>query len=164
MFRRGHTFPRLRALALPSLVGAVLAVVIGVLIGAGGHTFVTANGAAYLSNDPEACINCHVMREHFDAWQHSSHQRVAVCNDCHVPQDTIGKYFAKAEHGWRHSKAFTLQNFAEPIRITSDDLKIVQDNCVRCHQAMVDQMHISPTGERAECVHCHQTVGHSQMR
>lgn len=156
--------PRVRAIALPSLIGCVLAVVIGALIGAGGHTFVTANGTAYLSNNPEACVNCHVMREHFDAWQHSSHQRVAVCNDCHVPQDTIGKYFAKAEHGWRHSKAFTLQNFAEPIRITSDDLKIVQDNCVRCHQAMVDQMHISPTGERAECVHCHQTVGHSQMR
>lgn len=151
-------------LALPAVGVAVLAVLIGALAGAGGHTFVTAHGWSYLSNDPGACVNCHVMREHFDGWQHSSHQRVAVCNDCHVPHDLIGKYAAKAEHGWRHSKAFTLQNFKEPIRITDADLRIVQDNCVRCHQAIVGEMHVSPTGERAECVHCHRTVGHSQMR
>lgn len=147
-----------------SVAGLVLTLLVGALLGAGGHTFVTAKGTSYLSNDPAACVNCHVMRDHFDGWQHSSHQRVAVCNDCHVPQDTIGKYFAKAEHGWRHSKAFTLQNFKEPIRITAEDLDIVQANCVRCHEAMVDQMHISPVGEKAECVHCHRTVGHSQMR
>jgi cytochrome c nitrite reductase small subunit len=149
---------------MPTVVGALLAIMIGVLIGASGHTFLDAHGLSYMSNDPAACVNCHVMRDHFDAWQHSSHERVAGCNDCHVPHDFLGKYFAKAEHGYRHSKAFTLQNFHEPIRITDADLKIVQNNCVRCHEAMVDQMHISPKGERAECVHCHQTVGHSQMR
>ena len=145
-------------------MGGLLAVLIGILIGAGGHTAYTANATAYLSDNPAACANCHVMRDHLDGWQHSSHERVAVCNDCHVPHDLIGKYLAKADHGWRHSKAFTLQNFHEPIRITDHDLEIVQDNCVRCHEAMVDQMHISPTGQKAECVHCHRTVGHSQMR
>ena len=155
---------RAAAFSTASAAGLVLALLVGALLGSGAHTFITAKGTSYLSNDPAACVNCHVMRDHFDGWQHSSHQRVAVCNDCHVPQDTIGKYFAKAEHGWRHSKAFTLQNFKEPIRITAEDLDIVQANCVRCHQAMVDQMHISPTGEKAECVRCHGTVGHSQMR
>src|SRR4051812_33392205 len=140
-------FPRARALTTPAIAVAVLAVLVGVLVGAGGHTFVTAHGLSYMSNDPAACVNCHVMRDHFDGWQHSSHERVAVCNDCHVPHDFIGKYMAKAEHGWRHSKAFTLQNFHEPIRITEDDLKIVQANCLRCHEPMVDQMHISPRGE-----------------
>lgn len=155
---------RARAFGLPTLGWAALAVLIGGLLGAGGRTFVTAHGTAYLSNDPAACVNCHVMREHFDAWQHSSHQRVAVCNDCHVPQDVVGKYLAKVEHGWRHSKAFTLQNFREPIRITEADRTIVQANCVRCHAPMVDQMHISPGGGPADCLHCHGTVGHSQMR
>ncbi len=153
-----------RAFGIPALGWAVLAALLGCVLGAAGRTFVTAHGTAYLSNDPAACVNCHVMRDHFDGWQHSSHQRVAVCNDCHVPHDFVGKYLAKAEHGWRHSKAFTLQNFHEPIRITDTDLKIVQANCVRCHGGIVDQMHVSPRGEPAECVHCHRTVGHSQMR
>ena len=40
---------------------------------------------------------------------------------------------AKAEHGWNHSKAFTLQDFHEPIRITARNAQHVQDNCVACH-------------------------------
>lgn len=141
-----------------------LASLLGVLLGAGTQTFVTAKGWSYLSNDPQACANCHVMNEHLDAWQHSSHERTATCNDCHVPHDTIGKYLAKAEHGYRHSKAFTLQDFKMPIRITPGDLEIVQHNCVRCHEEMVSEMHIAPTGQPAECVHCHRTVGHAHMR
>lgn len=158
------TRPRLKAFSTVTVLTLATCVVLGVFIGAGTHTFVTANGFSYMSDDPKACINCHVMNEHFDAWQHSSHHRVASCNDCHVPQDLAGKYLTKALHGWRHSKAFTLQNFHEPIRITDDDLKIVQANCVRCHEAMVDQMHVVSAAGPAECVHCHRTVGHSQMR
>ena len=52
----------------------------------------------------------------------------------------LHKYAAKVEHGYRHSKGFTFQDFHEPIRITEADLSIVQDNCVRCHEALVDQM------------------------
>ena len=33
--------------------------VVGSLVGVGTFTFGYANGAAYLSNDPKACINCH---------------------------------------------------------------------------------------------------------
>ena len=31
-------------------------------------------GASYLTDDPAACANCHVMQEHFDAWPRSSHR------------------------------------------------------------------------------------------
>lgn len=155
---------RLSRFGAPSVGVIVLAALVGTLLGAGGHTFVTARGWSYMSNDPEACINCHVMNEHFDGWQHSSHHRVAVCNDCHVPHDLIGKYLTKAEHGWRHSYKFTLQNFDEPIRITEKDIRIVEHNCVRCHESVASEMHVSPRGEESSCVHCHRTVGHSQMR
>ena len=44
-----------------------------------------------------ACVNCHVMAPQFATWQNSSHGRVTVCNDCHVPQNNIfEKYFFKA--------------------------------------------------------------------
>jgi cytochrome c nitrite reductase small subunit len=69
----------------------MLGVAAGLLLGLGGYTFVYARGASYLTNDPQACVNCHVMREQFDGWQRSSHRRAAVCNDCHAPHDLFGK-------------------------------------------------------------------------
>src|SRR5687768_2159105 len=54
-------------------------VLIGVVAGIGAFTFVYARGSSYLTNDPAACMNCHIMREHFDAWSKSSHKAVAVC-------------------------------------------------------------------------------------
>ena len=61
----------------------VLAVTIGVAMGIGGYTFRYAEGLSYLQVDPKACVNCHIMRPEYDAWQNSSHHQVAVC----VPED-----------------------------------------------------------------------------
>jgi len=54
---------------------------IGLLTGLGAYTFDYAEGTSYLSNDPEACINCHIMRDVDNGWQRSTHHAVAVCND-----------------------------------------------------------------------------------
>ena len=40
----------------------------GALIGVGGFTFAYARGTSYLTNDPKACLNCHVMREQYEGW------------------------------------------------------------------------------------------------
>ena len=62
-----HFWPsRWRDLRWPAFL---LCVLVGVLCGLGGYTFWYAEGASYFSSDPRACINCHVMREHFDGWQ-----------------------------------------------------------------------------------------------
>ena len=47
-----------------ALIAGVLA---GALIGLGAYTFVYAKGYSYLTNDPRACANCHIMRDHYDA-------------------------------------------------------------------------------------------------
>ncbi|HSQ68820.1 MAG TPA: NapC/NirT family cytochrome c, partial [Steroidobacteraceae bacterium] len=99
-----------------STVG-ILAVLAGILLGIGGYTFLYAGGFSYLSSDPEACMNCHIMRPQFDSWQKGSHHAVAKCVDCHLPHDFVGKYLAKSENGYHHSKGFTLQDFHEPIMI-----------------------------------------------
>lgn len=142
-----------------------LALAVGVFLGAGVFTFGYAEGTSYLSNDPRACVNCHIMRDQYDGWQKASHHAAATCNDCHVPHDTLGKYLAKMDHGWRHSKAFTLQNFHEPIRITSADLEIVQANCRRCHEQLVGEIdHVGHAAATTDCVHCHSHVGHGVTR
>ena len=139
---------------------AIVAGLLGVAAGTGIYTADYAEAASYLSNDPRACVNCHIMRDEFDAWQKSSHHSVATCNDCHVPVDFVGKYLTKMDHGWRHSKGFTLNDFHEPIQITAGSLAVVEANCLRCHGDLVHQIATSPRGESTNCVHCHGGIGH----
>lgn len=138
----------------------------GAVLGVGGYTFYYAQGGSYFSNDPRACMNCHVMREHFDSWQRSSHHHVAACNDCHTPHNFVGKYVAKAENGFWHSKGFTLQDFPEPIRIKAKNSRILQANCIDCHESLVaDLVHFDAFGDGSNsCVRCHQSVGHGPPR
>jgi cytochrome c nitrite reductase small subunit len=139
----------------------------GALLGLGVFTFWYAQGASYLSNDPRACVNCHIMREEYDSWQHASHHAVATCNDCHLPHDLVGKYLAKAENGFWHSKAFTLQDFPEPIRIKPKNAHILELNCIGCHREMVSEIvsHSNgSTGTDTGCVRCHLSVGHGPTR
>lgn len=77
----------------------VIAILAGALLGIGGYTFIYADGAAYLTNNPAACANCHIMQSHYDAWIKSSHRSVATCNDCHTPAGFIPKYMTKASNG-----------------------------------------------------------------
>ena len=103
---------------------------LGVLTGLAFLTFHIANGTSYMSDKPETCINCHVMFPQYSSWQHSSHARVATCNDCHVPQDNfIRKYLFKATDGLRHSTMFTFRLEPQVIRIKDAGRNVVQENC-----------------------------------
>jgi len=148
---------------VPALVLCVLA---GTLVGTGSYTIHYAEGLSYLSNDPKACVNCHIMREQYDGWQKASHHAVATCNDCHVPHQTLLKYLVKAENGFWHSKGFTFQDFPEPIRLRPISLKILNANCVDCHRDLVHDIlgQGSPANETAGCVRCHASVGHGPTR
>ncbi len=148
-------------------VALVAAICLGIFSGVGAFTFGYGEGASYLSSNPDHCANCHVMQEHLDTWQKSSHHHVAVCNDCHLPHDFVGKWWTKADNGFFHSLAFTLQNYHEPIQMKPRNQKVTQDSCIHCHQdfvhALVDD-HDSSSQNRFEtlsCVHCHADVGHA---
>src|SRR5262249_6705004 len=150
-------------MSVAALVPCVLA---GVALGTGAFTVRYAEGLSYLSNDPKACVNCHIMREQYDGWQKASHHAVATCADCHVPHETVPKYLVKAENGFWHSKGFTLQDFAEPIRLRLVSLQVLNNNCIACHRELVSGLlgH-GPVGtETAGCVHCHAAVGHGPQR
>jgi cytochrome c nitrite reductase small subunit len=139
-----------------------MAIMLGVLGGVGAFTFGYGKGASYLSSDPTMCVNCHVMQGHYDSWQASSHKHVAVCNDCHLPHDPIGKWVVKGDNGFFHSLAFTLENFHEPIQIKPRNRRVTQGACIYCHADYVHQMlPEDPEGEMLSCVHCHSDVGHA---
>jgi cytochrome c nitrite reductase small subunit len=139
----------------------VVAAVIGLALGVGAYTFVYARGASYLTNDPNACANCHVMREQLDGWIASSHRAVAVCNDCHAPHDFLGKYTTKAVNGFWHSFAFTTGRFHEPIAIGSRNRAVTEGACRTCHADIVQAIDPQPNGStRLPCITCHRSVGH----
>lgn len=131
---------------------------LGVLVGLGLFTFNYAEGASYLVDDPDACVNCHIMREQFDAWNRGSHKAVATCNDCHTPHTFPNKWVVKGLNGWNHSWAFTTGNFPNPIQIRPFNAHIAEDNCIDCHDTAVSQ--IQSHDEPLACVSCHGNVGH----
>jgi cytochrome c nitrite reductase small subunit len=138
-----------------------LAVVDGLVAGVGGYTFVYARGYSYLTNDPAACANCHVMREQYDGWIASSHRRAAVCNDCHTPPGAVGKWSTKALNGFWHSFYFTTGTFHEPIRIKDRNRGITEAACRGCHAAVVQAIDAAPHRDRRlSCTGCHRSVGH----
>ena len=156
--REGLSKPQTR---LTLLLGVVIALVLGLTIGLGSYTFVYAKGGSYLLDDPNACANCHVMREQLDGWYQSSHRSVATCNDCHTPPGLVRKYFTKAEHGFFHSLAFTTGEFHDPIQIKERSRRVTENSCRKCHQAVVHEIDLSRGSDTPmSCIGCHAGVGH----
>ncbi len=164
------------------------ALAFGLAAGIGFFTFGYARGASYLTNDPAACANCHIMSEHFAAWQRGSH-RSATCNDCHTPHDLVGKYLTKAQNGFWHSFYFTTGRYPDPLRITDRNRRVTEEACRYCHQPIVEAIDPVRTAwngngssfrahagivtiavpresgtqhrdSRISCIRCHTYVGH----
>ncbi|QKF64295.1 cytochrome c nitrite reductase small subunit [Campylobacter corcagiensis] len=152
----------------PSTFAALLLIVsFGVVIGHGLFTFVYAKGFSYMSDDPLACKNCHVMNQVYENWMKGGHQQVATCNDCHVPHDFIGKWMMKAESGLHHGYAVTFKENPVSFTATPKSKKIVQDNCIRCHgdyaafSVDATQKAGSSISEPLSCISCHRQAGHA---
>lgn len=142
----------------PLLIGIPL----GLLLGVGVYTLGYAKGFAYLTDDPAACTNCHVMRQQYEGWLKSSHKNVAVCNDCHTPPGLAGKYTIKALNGFNHSMAFTTGNFPDNIHITGRNQRVAKESCMKCHEELTSEMNSARRhGDDADCVSCHRNVGHA---
>ncbi len=134
--------------------------------GVGAYTFSYARGGSYLSDDPAACANCHVMDDHYSAWLKGSHHAVAGCNDCHTQRDSVvGKYVTKAVNGFMHSYAFTTGDFADPLRIRAYNAEVTEGACRSCHvvaETIATSAHsqLGGEGQQLSCISCHRTVGH----
>lgn len=138
-----------------------IGILVGLPIGTSTATFVLADGFSYLSGNPKACVNCHIMNENYNSWESSSHHGFASCNDCHTNGTMLEKYSQKALNGFLHSFAFTTGFFSEPIRIKEFNRKIVIKNCLSCHSELIASSRFGHVGFGAgNCLQCHQNVGH----
>lgn len=147
-----------------------VAILLGMFFGLAIYSFKVSNAVSYLSDDPETCINCHVMTPQYVTWNHSSHREVANCNDCHVPHDNaLNKYYFKAKDGLRHATIFTLRGEPQVIKIKEEGIGVVQQNCIRCHAHVNENVSTKVTSEMANhgegklCWDCHREVPHGRV-
>lgn len=146
-------------------------ILLGIIFGLGAHIFFISNAVSYLSDDPNACINCHVMTPQYATWQKSSHAKVATCNDCHVPQDHfVRTYYFKAMDGLRHATMFTFRLEPQVIRIKDAGRNAVQENCIRCHSNQIHPIALRAINNRnvedqrpGVCWDCHREVPHGRV-
>ncbi|MFT3995111.1 MAG: cytochrome c nitrite reductase small subunit [Dysgonomonas sp.] len=144
----------------------------GVIVGLGGYTMYMSRAYSYLSDDPAACINCHIMTPYYQTWNHSSHAQWATCNDCHVPHDNVvSKYAFKAKDGLYHAAVFTMKAEPQVIRPREESYEVIMNNCIRCHTqlntefvntGMISYCEVKE-GKGKACWDCHTQVPHSKV-
>lgn len=158
--------------AIPGKLIVPLFVIGGIAAGLGAYTVYASRAWSYLSDDPAACVNCHIMGSYYKAWDRSSHAVWATCNDCHVPQDNVfSKYAFKAKDGLYHAAVFTARAEPQVIRPREASSAIIMQNCIRCHTQLntefVDTGMISYAdvleGKGKACWDCHTEVPHGKI-
>ena len=147
-----------------------LIVVGGIAAGLGMYTIYVSRAYSYLSDDPSACVNCHIMTPYHHSWMHSSHAMWANCNDCHVPHENIArKYLFKAKDGLYHSYVFTMRSEPMAIRPRTESYQVIMNNCIRCHSqlnqdfvktGMITYVEATEHGMGKACWDCHRNVPH----
>lgn len=158
--------------AIPKELRIPLAIIGGVVGGLVCYTAYMARLHSYLSDDPSACVNCHIMTPYYETWRHSSHALWTNCNDCHVPHDNaFQKYAFKAKDGLYHSAIFTLRMEPTAIRPREESYEVIMNNCVRCHTDLnahcLKNTAITYTdvkkGMGKACWDCHRQVPHGNI-
>lgn len=110
------------------------------------------------SEQPDFCGSCHVMESEYDAWAHAGAHRRKLCVDCHLPNDnTAVHYMWKGLDGMKDVLLFYSGTVPEKISITSHGAKVVQANCIRCHEQTVTLIN-----QDRKCWECHRRLIHTR--
>ena len=139
-----------------------------------------SGASSYLSDRPEACAACHLMRPRLDSWRAGGHAKVATCADCHVPHGRpLEAILAKGSDGLRHAAIATLGTEPQTLQLRAAD--VLEANCLRCHSWMVpppwgrksaaprfglstarpaDAYHADPG---RSCLACHRDTSHRRV-
>jgi cytochrome c nitrite reductase small subunit len=108
------------------------------------------------SESPAFCASCHVMEDEHAAWDHAGAHRRIRCVDCHLPNGgPIGHYFWKSIDGMKDVLFFHSGQIPERIVLSSHGTKVVQENCLRCHEETVSRMDTT-----RQCWSCHRGLQH----
>ncbi|HET6515198.1 MAG TPA: cytochrome c nitrite reductase small subunit [Thermodesulfovibrionales bacterium] len=110
------------------------------------------------SESPIFCSGCHVMESNYEAWIHAGAHRRKKCVDCHLPnQNTAFHYIWKSFDGLKDVAFFYSGRVPEQIKLTSHGAKVLQENCIRCHETTVEFI-----SHERQCWECHRRISHKR--
>jgi cytochrome c nitrite reductase small subunit len=110
------------------------------------------------SESPDFCSKCHVMGPEFQAWSHMGAHRRKLCVDCHLPNGNTGiHYIWKTLDGLKDVAFFYSGSVPERIRLTAHGEKVLQANCIRCHESTVEFIN-----HERKCWECHRRLIHTR--
>ena len=110
------------------------------------------------SESPDFCASCHVMGPEYEAWSHMGAHRRNKCVDCHLPNGNAGIHYVwKALDGMKDVGFFYSGHVPERIRLTDHGAKVLQANCIRCHEATVEFVN-----HERKCWECHRRLNHTR--
>jgi cytochrome c nitrite reductase small subunit len=135
--------------SLPHFIAALLFIVICSAASASGD----------LPSSPEEksrfCVSCHTMEAEYVAWMHSAHSR-KMCVDCHLPNENRAIYYIwKSIDGLKDVIVFYSGSVPDHIKISSHGEKVLQANCIRCHETAVTMI-----DQKRKCWDCHRRISH----
>jgi cytochrome c nitrite reductase small subunit len=108
------------------------------------------------SGTPEFCAGCHVMEAEYEAWRHQGAHRRIKCIDCHLPNDQIANHLTwKGLTGMWDMFIFYSGRVPENIVLSPRGGKILQANCMRCHEETVALVMVD-----RNCWECHRQLSH----
>lgn len=108
------------------------------------------------SESPAFCAGCHVMEEQHAAWSHAGAHRRVRCVDCHLPNgNAFVHYVWKSIDGMKDVVSFHSGMVPERIALSKHGEKVLQANCIRCHDQAVSMMDTT-----RQCWSCHRQLRH----
>jgi cytochrome c nitrite reductase small subunit len=110
------------------------------------------------SESPDFCVSCHVMGAEYESWLHEGAHRRIKCVDCHLPNgDPASHYSWKAVDGLKDVAVFYSGLTPERITITAHGKRVLQENCIRCHETTVEKIN-----QDRNCWECHRRLMHTR--
>lgn len=110
------------------------------------------------SETAEFCASCHIHEAHYEAWFHQGAHRRQACVACHLPNDNVAVHYTwKSIDGMKDLFLFHSGQVPDDIRISEHGRRVVQRNCVRCHEAAVEMI-----DQERNCFDCHRRLVHKR--
>jgi len=130
------------------LITALVVILVSPAVTFGALTSSSANKSTF-------CISCHSMEAEYEAWIQSAHSR-KMCVDCHLPNENRAIYYLwKSIDGLKDVIVFYSGRVPERIKISSHGEKVLQANCIRCHETTVMLI-----DTKRKCWDCHRRMIH----
>ncbi len=127
---------------------------LGVLVCGAGSLFNTVSGS------PAFCGTCHAMKDEAATFADSSHRNLE-CTECHLPHANMAVYMtAKAKTGMVDAYHETIRDYPAHIRLSAEGRNMVNENCLRCHEATMGGVYHAANGENSDCLKCHSRIAH----